>query len=226
LPGKIPHLKHNPHVDVAVVNLAYDKDSVKLNYDGFGFLTPHPSSENTHPVPGTLGIVFDSNTMSGQEQGSPVKLTVMLGGHMWDSTFDRPASQIDPNIIRDRAIQAVEQHLGIKAAPTHTMTNLQLQCIPQYRVGHYQRLTDMHAAIKSEFGHRLSVTGASYWGVSVPDCIKNSRELVEELTVSGALGSRSKVITGLGRVEEGNSDERLRDSANISKGHINVLMKS
>lgn len=226
LPRKIPHLNYNPHVDVAVVNLAYSKEAAKLAYDGFGFLTPHPSSKESHPVPGTLGVVFDSNAMASQEQGNPLKLTVMLGGHMWDGAFDLPASQIDPNVVRSRAIQAVEQHLGIKATPTHSATNIQQQCIPQYQVGHYHRLAEMHNALQSQYGHNLSVTGASYWGVSVPDCIKNSRELVEELTVSGALGSRAKVITGLGRVEEGNSGERLRDSANISKGHIDVLMKS
>jgi oxygen-dependent protoporphyrinogen oxidase len=206
--------------------LAYTNDQIKLDYDGFGFLTPHPSSKNTHPVPGTLGVVFDSNAMSGQEKDSPLKLTVMLGGHMWNNTFDKPAREIDPKIVRDRAIQAVERHLGIKATPTYSMTHIQSQCIPQYQVGHYQRLREMHEALQSQYGHSLSVTGASYFGVSVPDCIKNARELVEELTVSGALGSRAKVVTGLNRVEEGNSSERLRDSANISKGHIDVLMKS
>jgi oxygen-dependent protoporphyrinogen oxidase len=223
---KIPHLSYNPHVDVGVVNLAYDHDVAKLDYDGFGFLTPHPSSQRTHAIPGTLGVVFDSNAISGQEQSSPVKVTAMLGGHLWSSTFDAPAAEIDPITVRDRAIEAVRTHLGIDAPPTHTMTKLQLQCIPQYRVGHYQRLCEMHQSLKSHLGHGLSVTGSSYWGVSVPDCIKNSRELVEELCVSGALGSRKKVVSGLGRVTEGNASERLRDSANISKGHINVLMKS
>ncbi|KAJ2965084.1 hypothetical protein NQZ79_g200 [Umbelopsis isabellina] len=226
LHNKIPHLSHNPYVDVGVVNLAYDPDAAKLEYDGFGFLTPHPSSKRTHAVPGTLGVVFDSNAIGGQEQSSPIKVTAMLGGHLWNSTFDAPASEIDPTTVRDRAVKAIQTHLGIDAPPTHTMTKLQLQCIPQYRVGHYQRLCEMHQSLTSQLGQSLSVTGSSYWGVSVPDCIKNSRELVEELCVSGALGSRAKVVSGLGRVTEGNAKERLRDSANISKGHINVLMKS
>ncbi|KAI8577171.1 hypothetical protein K450DRAFT_253193 [Umbelopsis ramanniana AG] len=224
--SQIPHLNYNRHADVAVVNLAYANDQAKLDYDGFGFLTPHVSSQHTHPVPGTLGVVFDSNALSGQERDAPLKLTAMLGGHMWDSAFDKSIQDIDPKVVRDRALQVAERHLGIKATPSHTMTHLHAGCIPQYKVGHYQRLGEMHAAIQSRFGNALSVTGASYFGVSVPDCIKNARELVEELTVSGALGSRSKVVTGLNRVEEGNANERLRDSANISKGHIDVLMKS
>ncbi|KAI9490913.1 protoporphyrinogen oxidase [Zychaea mexicana] len=221
----LPHLTYNPAVDVAVVNLAYAPD-VNLTYDGFGFLTPHPDSRYPVPVPGTLGVVFDSNAMRGQdaEGDDRVKATVMIGGHQWKNAFKAPIEQLDPQEAYQYALKSMKTYLGIDAEPEYSMVNLQAKCIPQYLVGHQQRLGELHQALKMDYGHALSVTGASYWSVSVPDCIKNSRELVEELIVSGALGSKDKIITGLGRSEH--SSEDLKDSARLSQSHVNVLMKS
>ena len=222
--SSLPHLSHNPSVDVAVVNLAYAPD-VKLSYDGFGFLSPHPDSKYPIPVPGTLGVVFDSNAMRGQDiKDDRVKATVMIGGHQWSNAFKTPIEQLDPQEAYQYALKSMQAYLGIDAEPEYSMVNLQAKCIPQYLVGHQQRLGELHQALKSNYGHALSVTGASYWSVSVPDCIKNSRELVEELVVSGALGSKDTVVTGLGRIEK--STAELKESERLSKSHVDILLKS
>ncbi|RCI02009.1 oxygen-dependent protoporphyrinogen oxidase [Rhizopus stolonifer] len=221
----LPHLMHNPAVDVAVVNLAYPSD-IKLDYDGFGFLTPHRDSKYPNPVPGTLGVVFDSNSLPIDSEHA-TKLTVMMGGSDWKDAFgDVSLDQLDPQVALQRARQAVSTFLGIHAEPHASMVHLQKQCIPQYLVGHRQRMRSLHHAIKQDYGHSLSVSGASYLGVSVPDCIKNSRMLVEELLVSGALGSRQKIVTGLGRLEQEMTVEEMRDNARVSKSNTSVIIKS
>jgi oxygen-dependent protoporphyrinogen oxidase len=216
----LPHLSHNPVSDVAVVNVAYD--GVKLGYDGFGFLTPHRDTKYRVPVPGTLGVIFDSNAMPGQD--SRVKLTAMMGGCDWQDAFGKTSiDELDPEVAYSRALEVMSVFLNIHEKPSHAMVNLQKQCIPQYVVGHEGRMRELHHAIQKEYGHALSVTGASYLGVSVPDCIKNSRMLVEELLVTGALGNREKVVTGLGKTVEGTTAEEMKDSARISKGNTQVI---
>lgn len=223
LDKKLPHLSYNPVSDVAVVNVAYDED-VKLAYDGFGFLTPHRDTKYRVPVPGTLGVIFDSNAMPGQEAAKRVKLTAMMGGCDWKDAFGKVSiDDLDPEVAYERALEVMSVFLNINEKPTHSMVHLQKQCIPQYVVGHEGRMRELHHAIKKEYGHSLSVTGASYLGVSVPDCIKNSRMLVEELLVSGALGSREKVVTGLGKTVEGTTPEEMKDSARITQGNTQVI---
>ncbi|GAA5798458.1 hypothetical protein HPULCUR_003861 [Helicostylum pulchrum] len=202
LHNPLPNLSFNPSVNVAVINFAYDNISLKFN--GFGFLTPHPDSSYKLPVPGTLGVVFDSNAMHGQEKDKKlVKLTVMMGGHMWDKTFGGASvNQIDPQIVYEKAREALAAYLGIFETPKYSMVNLLPECIPQYLVGHESRLSHLHKSMAQEYGHLLSVSGASYLGVSVPDCVKNSRLLVQSLVDTGALGSRENVITGLNRVAQ------------------------
>ncbi|KAI7885441.1 protoporphyrinogen oxidase [Mucor mucedo] len=200
LQKSLPNLSHNPSVDVAVINFAYD--NISLKYNGFGFLTPHPDSHYKIPVPGTLGVVFDSNAMHGQEKNDKlVKLTVMMGGHMWNSAFDGlRVDQVDPEFVHQRASEALRVYLGIEEIPKYSMVNILPECIPQYVVGHEARLGELHQHMKQEYGHLLSVTGASYLGVSVPDCVKNSKLLVQDLLDTGALGLRENVVTGLNRV--------------------------
>ncbi|KAI8647246.1 protoporphyrinogen oxidase [Parasitella parasitica] len=225
--SSLPNLSYNPASDVAVVNFAFAPD-VKLGYDGFGFLTPHRDTEYKVPVPGTLGVIFDSNAMRGQEtdQPSAVKLTVMIGGADWEDAFGKATiDELDPGVAYDYARKAVNAFLNLHDKPTHSMVSLQKKCIPQYIVGHEGRMRELHYALKQNYGHLMSLTGASYMGVSVPDCIKNSRMLVEELLVSGALGSREKVVSGLGRTVESNSKE-FKDGARISRGTVDVIIKS
>ncbi|RUS24449.1 protoporphyrinogen oxidase [Jimgerdemannia flammicorona] len=236
----LPHLNHNPYVDVAVVNLAYDNPKL-VPYDGFGFLTPlttddHPPANKTTP-PGTLGVVFDSNAMPGQEPaGQYTKLTVMLGGHQWDEAFDgTPIGAVVPDEVLWRAMDVVKATLGVESPPLYALTNLHANCIPQYRVGHHTRLRELHAALQSPvYKHRLSVVGNSYLGVSVPDCIKNARALVEELVAAGGLSEeKARCVTGLNRVEVEGGEEgiggeagpgELKDSVRVKKGQLGVVM--
>ncbi|KAG1137152.1 hypothetical protein G6F37_011444 [Rhizopus arrhizus] len=222
----LPHLSYNPSADVAVVNLAYSPDEMKLQYDGFGFLTPHRDTPYGNPLPGTLGVVFDSNALPIESERA-IKLTAMIGGSDWKDAFGNvPIDELEPKVALDHARKAVGTFLDIHAEPRYSMVNLQKQCIPQYLVGHQDRMLSLHHAIKKNYGHALSVSGASYLGVSVPDCIKNSRMLVEELLVSGALGSRQKVVTGLGKLEEQPTVDEMRDNARLSRGNTSVIMKS
>lgn len=223
----LPHLAHNPASDVAVVNFSYDGDDVKLGYDGFGFLTPHRDTKTKTPVPGTLGVIFDSNVLAGQETHRNVKTTAMIGGCDWKEAFGQvPIDQLDPQDAYTYARRVMSTYLDIHDEPTHAMVHLQKQCIPQYVVGHESRMRELHHALKEKYGHRLSLNGASYLGVSVPDCIKNSRMLVEELLVSGALGSKEKIVTGLGKTVEGMSAQEMKDGVRLSKGNTNVILQS
>ncbi|CAG8549552.1 4864_t:CDS:2 [Ambispora gerdemannii] len=201
----LPHLDYNPAVTVAVVNLAYNRPEI-LPVIGFGYLIPRTTPNN--PNHG-LGVVFDSCAMPEQDPKAAAitKLTVMMGGHYYnDNNIDM--GNISDEEILSQAQDLVQNHLNITAAPIHALVRLQKNCIPQYYVGHYGRMKQLHEAIKSNgrYAGKLSVTGASYWGMSVNDCVLNARKLVENLLNSDfedeKIGVTKKIITGLERVEE------------------------
>jgi oxygen-dependent protoporphyrinogen oxidase len=64
--------------------------------------------------------------------------------------------------------------VGLQAAPQYVEVNRWHRAMPQYTLGHLDRLAQLEAAL-SRFGG-LTVTGAGYRGVGLPDCIRDGAE--------------------------------------------------
>ena len=110
-----------------------------------------------------------------KERGT--KLTVMLGGHWWNDWPVYP----DEHEGLALAKGVVERHLGITEEPEAWSVNLQTDCIPQYTVGHEQRLKTAHTNISQQFKGRLRVAGSWVSGVGVNDCLRSAYEVVKGL---------------------------------------------
>uniref|UniRef100_A0A452VHP4 Protoporphyrinogen oxidase n=1 Tax=Ursus maritimus TaxID=29073 RepID=A0A452VHP4_URSMA len=136
---------------------------------GFGHLVP--SSED----PGVLGIVYDSVAFPEQDGSPPgLRVTVMLGGS-WLQTLEARGTVLSQELFQQQAQQAAAAQLGLKGPPSHCLVHLHKNCIPQYTLGHWQKL---EAATQFLASQRLPLTlaGASYKGVAVNDCIESGRQ--------------------------------------------------
>ncbi|KAK9480761.1 hypothetical protein V1514DRAFT_324396 [Lipomyces japonicus] len=195
-------LSQIPAVSVNVVNLFYDRTNV-LPVTGFGYLVPSAVPVKDENPERVLGVVFDSDTVTDehgvnlQDARKGTKITVMLGGHYWDEAAAVPAVTDEKEAIR-QATAAVARHLNRPdlALPTFAQARFHDRCIPQYVVGHAQLLNRIHDAVIDAYGsgHGLVLLGASFLGVSVPDCVYYSRCAVDRF-VSGSHGHGT--LTGL-----------------------------
>jgi oxygen-dependent protoporphyrinogen oxidase len=68
---------------------------------------------------------------------------------------------------------------GIKAEPGYVEVNRWWKAMPQYTLGHLDRLTQLDAAL-SRYGG-LVLTGAGYRGVGIPDCIRDGAVAAEKV---------------------------------------------
>lgn len=169
-----PTLGHNTAVTVMVVNLFFANPDI-LPVHGFGYLLPRtvPFEENPERA---LGVVFDTDASLGQDAVSGTKVTVMFGGHWWDD-FDTYPDE-DEGATMAKAV--LQRHLGIDEQPRAVRVSLQRNCIPQYGVGHDERMEDAHLAL-SQWGGRLRVAGNSYTGVGLNDCVRAASDVVKGL---------------------------------------------
>lgn len=158
-----------------VVNLFYSNASI-LPVHGFGYLLPRSVPINQNPER-ALGVVFDSDASIGQDDILGTKVTVMLGGHWWDDFDTYP----DENQGADMAKKILQRHLGISEEPRAVRVSLQKSCIPQYIVGHEDRMADTSKRLTKSFKGRLRVAGNSYTGVGLNDCIRAARDVVKGL---------------------------------------------
>ena len=225
LDSPVPHLSHNPSATVAVVNMSFPHPAgwVYLPITGFGYLVPRATEEpyNPHHV---LGCVFDSDAMPGLDDlpirptlvgaAAPppnqafTKMTVMLGGHHWAKGGASVPSEEE---IGQHAIRTLRGHFGWSpmVIPTHQLVHLQRDCIPQYLVGHPQRMRALHRSIADgPWRGRLSLIGASYGGVSVNDCVRSGWEAARRI-------ARGAPTTGL--------EWLPRDGEEIAEGTAGVV---
>ncbi|RPA83362.1 Protoporphyrinogen oxidase [Ascobolus immersus RN42] len=192
LPASLPEIKNIESVTCQVVNLYFKTPN--LTPAGFGYLIPQstPAEENPEHA---LGVIFDSHTRNDCEPlkeygGEPIEkipgtlVTVMMGGHYWKDRTEYPSSE--EAILMARTTLA--RHLGITEEPVLTNATLQKDCIPQYTVGHEERMENLLPKLVDMFDGRLAVAGASYTSVSVPDLMLAGREVA-----IGVLGYRRRL---------------------------------
>ena len=106
------------------------------------------------------------------------KVTVMLGGHWWNDWPVFPDEQEGLALAQS----VLERQLGIKQEPEAWQVNLQKDCIPQYTVGHEQRLKTAHNNIWRRYKGRLRVAGNWMAGVGVNDCLRSAWDVARSLS--------------------------------------------
>lgn len=150
------------YVDVGVVNLQYSGEL--LPKPAFGFLVP--PCENSK----ILGVIYDSCCMD--IKGKTV-LTVMMGGKWYSERLGKPSDDDLLNI----AINQVENILKISEKPEAFKVNVLHQCIPQYVVGHTDRIERIRHYIR-DHDLPLRLCGSAYEGVGVNDVIYSAKQAV------------------------------------------------
>ncbi|CCB91037.1 protoporphyrinogen oxidase [Waddlia chondrophila 2032/99] len=153
---------------VAVVQLAYFRKV--LRKEGFGYLVPSSERESI------LGCVFDSSVFPQQNQiPEETRLTVMIGGMRAPDLVNQSEKH-----LKSLAVKSLESHLGIGTEPDTASVKIVRSAIPQYFVGHMEKVERI-GTILARIYPRMTLAGNHFSGVSVNDCIANSKRIVERM---------------------------------------------
>lgn len=156
---------------LTVVCLGYRAASLETRPDGFGFLVP--SGERRR----LLGTIVDSNVFPGRAPDGSVLLRTMVGGSRAPGLAGLPDAQ-----LLDLVRAELKDILGINAEPELTRIYRHHRAIPQYHVGHADRLAAVEYALGKLPG--LMLTGNAYRGVSLNDCVENAWALARQVMFS------------------------------------------
>lgn len=190
----LPHLAHNPsaHVGIVDIVLVPREGTPRLPIDGFGYLVPR-STDNPDEI---LGMILDSSAVPNQGSSNFFKLTAMIGGPYWRGCSKFPNKED----LEARALRALEHQLGIPKSQLEeqvrmTRARVLVDTIPQYLVGHCERMHELRDAVKEQFGG-LSLVGSSYSGVGVNDCVTSALDTCDAIALAEK-GQAHRSTTGL-----------------------------
>lgn len=162
-----------PATGCAVASLGYKREQVRHALDGFGFVVPHIEGR---PI---LSGSFSSVKFPDRAPEGHVLFRVFLGGARRQEVLDGD----DDSLLRLAHGQMAEL-LGITGAPLLSHLDRWPGAMPQYHVGHLDRVSAIRARLAEHAG--LALAGNSYEGVGVPQCIQSGEAAAE--AVSGVLG--------------------------------------
>jgi oxygen-dependent protoporphyrinogen oxidase len=175
LPSNLSSIKSQldamPHTSVWTINISYSSD-VLHNYPGFGVLLP--LQEQSPPI---LGVTFDSYLFQTQKPEPRCRATVMIGGEK-----NPEFKAISSDQAAEIAVDAMQKIFAINQAPEYVYAQLHKNCIAQYAVGHRERVS----AIRKQLPARLELIGSSFDGVSINDCVRNSKKTALACTAARA----------------------------------------
>jgi oxygen-dependent protoporphyrinogen oxidase len=146
---------------IAVVALGYRAADVPRPLDGFGYIAPQRTRRDL------LGVQYCSSIFPARAPEGMVLLRALCGG--WHRA--EVAGWDD-----ERLLQAVRAELalalGIRAAPCFHHIVRWERAIPQYLLGHLERLTWIEQQVTRHPG--LFLTGNAYHGVAFNDCTEQA----------------------------------------------------
>jgi oxygen-dependent protoporphyrinogen oxidase len=164
-----------PYPPVSVVCLGYKKDRLKQPLDGFGFLVPKREGKKL------LGTLWDSSIFPNRAPEGYVLLRSMLGGARSAEIALREDDRLINTVLGD-----LKDIMDIGIRPDFIKIYRHEKGIPQYLLGHQKRLDAIDELVRRYKG--LYITGNSYRGIGVNDCIENSFKLTERI-VNGHLSA-------------------------------------
>jgi protoporphyrinogen/coproporphyrinogen III oxidase len=156
-----------PSVAVAVVHLGF-RPALEAPPEGFGFLVP-PSEGR--PI---LGTLYTSSAFPFRAPPDATLLTILLGG-----AHGGELASSEEGTLLALARAELAALLGVQRTPSLGQVFRWPRAIPQYNVGHAQRVEAAFARTGRWPG--LWLAGNAYGGAGVADCIRSASELGQRL---------------------------------------------
>jgi len=161
-------LEAMPYASSAIVNLVCTRAQVSHPLNGMGFVVPAIEQRTL------LACSFSSVKFAGRAPQNQVLLRAFVGGALQQEQLARSDVGIQQAVVDD-----LRQLLGLTGEPVAISLTRHLAAMPQYHVGHLDRV----AHITSRMAHYpgLTLAGNAYHGVGIPDCIHSADSAAQTL---------------------------------------------
>ena len=161
-------LRSIEYAAVAVVSLGYRKKDIGHSLNGFGFLVPRSAGLRV------LGSVWNSSLFPGRAPEGHALLTSFVGGITY-----RAAAKLKPEELASLVHREISALLSMKNEPVFSNVTIWPRALPQYNLGHGDRLATV-AKASSRFPS-LWLTGNYLRGPAIGSCVDQALAVAEEV---------------------------------------------
>ncbi len=152
-----------PYASSATVTLVYRARDVAPVARGRGVVVPAVEGRQV------TAVTWVANKFEGRAPPDLAPVRVFLGRYGQEGILERP----DDRLV-ELALEELHGLLGLRAEPLSAVVHRLPRSMPQYLVGHLDRLASIDERLARWPG--LLLIGAAYRGVGVPDCIASAEQ--------------------------------------------------
>jgi oxygen-dependent protoporphyrinogen oxidase len=156
------------YASTATINFAYDRAAIQHPLDGFGFVVPFIERRSL------IACTFSSVKFAGRAPENHVLLRAFVGGALQPEMFALDETDMLSSVERD-----LRELLGIKTRPLFAEVAKWQNSMPQYEVGHLDRVEQIDDELSQI--PALALAGNAYRGAGIPDCIRSGEKAAELL---------------------------------------------
>jgi oxygen-dependent protoporphyrinogen oxidase len=161
------------YAGAVVVSMAFDRQLIRHPLDGFGFVVPAVEGRRI------LSASFSSEKFPGRAPEGKVLIRTFVGG-----ACQRELVDLDHVDLEQLVHAELSDLLGITGQPLWTTIARWSQSMPQYHLGHLDRVGRIENLVSSIPG--LELAGNAYRGVGIPHVIHSGEQAAERLLMWGA----------------------------------------
>lgn len=164
-------LREIPHASTMTVSLGYRAADVPRPLDATGYLVPRIEHRPA------LACTWASAKFDGRAPEGHALFRVFLGG-----AARPPIAALDDDAAIDMARAELAAQLGVRGEPVLVRVARQLDAMPQYLVGHRERV----ARVRRALAHlpTLALIGNALDGVGIPDCVRGAESAAARVLTS------------------------------------------
>lgn len=170
LPAAAGELAGLDYASVGTVTLAYRRTDVAVQPAGSGFLVPAVEGR------AVKAVTFLSSKWPWLAAEAPGTLVVRcsVGRHGQEAELQADDRDLIATVVGD-----LDAMIGLGARPVASRVRRWGGALPQYAVGHRQRVARVQAAVAGVRG--LAVCGAAYEGLGVPACVASAESAAAQV---------------------------------------------
>jgi protoporphyrinogen/coproporphyrinogen III oxidase len=174
-PDLAEELRQIEYASSAVVVSGYRLDEIEHPLDSFGLVIPAIERR------GVLAVSFTSRKFPGRAPEGKVILRTFVGGALQPEKLELSEAQL-LQLVREE----LRELLGVRGQPDFEVLARYERAMPQYHVGHPQRVKRLEQLAARQPGFAFS--GNAYHGVGVPDTIASGEAAAERLFAAVSSG--------------------------------------
>ena len=151
-----------PHTGSAIWTLGYKRTDIAHPLDAFGFLIP-------------------------KKERNAIMACTWVGtkwvGRIPDDKAVLRCFSADPETTLEAVLADLKRLMGVAAEPQFVLHHQWPESMPQYTVGHTERIAELNARIAGIPG--LYLAGNAYHGIGIPDCVRSGKNAADGIIRTG-----------------------------------------